>query len=217
MSISRNYKEMQNFILLLFSILTVHLPNCVIVILLYVLNLIFSFFVAASSSFVDLGNDFLNIWKGIMFPSESTLYCTTDVAWLDDVFKFAVMIWYLLLKVMEFMLIEFIFTLSILPSSWCYTCGSVLWNFLLQLFLQTSLKWLIFLHATHVIPYIGHCLGRWLEPQYLHVCLTGVLVCSHGCIPFSLCTLFLWLFCQSFLFCISVLGWLIVPFVPPLF
>ena len=49
-----------------------------------------------------------------MFPSlpEPTLYGTTDVAWLDDVFKFAVMTENLLLKV-----IEFIYTLSISSSS----------------------------------------------------------------------------------------------------
>ena len=46
-------QKLQIFVLL-FSIFTVHLPNCVIVVLLYVLNLM-SFFIAVSSSFVDLG------------------------------------------------------------------------------------------------------------------------------------------------------------------
>ena len=45
-------------------------------------------------------------WKGIMYWSlpKSTLYGTTDVAWCDNVFQFAVMTECLLLKVMEFML-----------------------------------------------------------------------------------------------------------------
>ena len=51
-------KKLHILILLLFSILTVNLPHCVMVIPLYVLNLMFSFFIAASYSFLDLGNNF---------------------------------------------------------------------------------------------------------------------------------------------------------------
>ena len=54
-------KKLHIFIFLFFYFLTVHLPNCVIVVLLYVLNLMFSFFIAASCSFVDLGYEFLKI------------------------------------------------------------------------------------------------------------------------------------------------------------
>ena len=42
-------KKLHIFILQLFSILTVHLPNCVIVVLLCILNFMLSFFIAASS------------------------------------------------------------------------------------------------------------------------------------------------------------------------
>ena len=47
-------KKLHILILLLFSIFTIYLPNCVIVVVLYVPNLMLSFFIAASCSLADL-------------------------------------------------------------------------------------------------------------------------------------------------------------------
>ena len=97
---------------LIFSITTLHLPNCVIVVLLYVLSVVVSFVVTNVSSVV-LGNHFLNILNGIILPSQprSTLYDTLIVACLDNVFCFAtIAAWF------ELKLIKFIFTI-LMPGS----------------------------------------------------------------------------------------------------
>ena len=67
------------------SIFTFHFPYCVIV-LLFVFNWMFLFLVATSCSFVDLGNNLLYKYKGIMFPSLPVcmLYCTIIETWFDD-------------------------------------------------------------------------------------------------------------------------------------
>ena len=54
-------EKLHIFILLLFSIYIVHLPNCVIAVLLHVLNFMLSFLIAASCSLVDLGYNFLKM------------------------------------------------------------------------------------------------------------------------------------------------------------
>ena len=69
--------EMMHFLCsLLISITELHLFNCVIVVLLYVLNMVVSY-VAASLSSVVLGNNVLNILNGIMLPLQpmSTVPC----------------------------------------------------------------------------------------------------------------------------------------------
>ena len=132
MSVCGNYKETAHFYFVIVFILTVHQPNCVPVVPLHVLNLMFSFFIATSYYFADLGNNFFNMkWHCVSTATKSTLYGTTGVAWLDDVFKFSATTELLLLKVMEFMLIEFKFTFSISSSTWCCSIGgSMQWNFL---------------------------------------------------------------------------------------
>ena len=87
--------------------------------------------------------------------------------------------------------------------SWCCSfCRSMLCSFKL---LQTSLKWLIFLHAAHISPYAGHHLDRWMEPHYLHLYLMGVLVCFCSCISFLpfysvSCKYFVKAFCFIYIF-----------------
>ena len=85
-----HFLELQRNVFLclsLFSISTFHLPNCVIVVWLYVLSLVASL-ADASLSIVALGNNFVNILNDIMFPSLpiSNLYDTIMAAVLDDVF-----------------------------------------------------------------------------------------------------------------------------------
>ena len=46
---------------------------------------------------------------------------------------------------------------------------------LVPLLLQTFWKWPILLHSMHIFPYTRHCLGGCVLPQYLQVCLNGVL------------------------------------------
>ena len=62
-------KEAQIFCLLLCSIFSLHLCNCVNIVQLYFFSFIFVFFVTANCSVVALGNNFLNIYNSIMFPS----------------------------------------------------------------------------------------------------------------------------------------------------
>ena len=83
-------------------VLFLHMPNCVIIILLYVFNWIFLFFVAANCSFLALGNNLLYKCKGIMFPSlpVSTLCGTIIETWFD-VFRFVVITNCLLLKIIN--------------------------------------------------------------------------------------------------------------------
>ena len=47
---------------------SVHMPNCVIVVWLYVFSLMFVFLVAANCSIVAWGNNFLYMYKCIIFP-----------------------------------------------------------------------------------------------------------------------------------------------------
>ena len=47
-------------------------------------------------------------------------------------------------------------------------CSSLLDNLCLGA-LHTALKWFTQPHSPHIMPYAGHCLGGWLDPQYLQV------------------------------------------------
>ena len=73
---------------------TLHNPNLVIVVQLYIFSLTFEFLVTANSSIVSLGNNFLYVCNGITFPSlpESTLYGAVITTLFDDVFRFAIIV-----------------------------------------------------------------------------------------------------------------------------
>ena len=58
---------------------------------------------------------------------------------------------------------------------------STSWTAWFLLLLQTFLKCPVLLHAAHIFPYAGHCLGLWLCPQYLHGCLWCVATCTSLC------------------------------------
>ena len=104
----------------------------------------------------------------------STLYGTTNVAYLHDVFKFPFMTEHLLLKLKEFTIIEFIFTLTIPSPSWCCSsCGSILCNILLLLLLQTSFEVVDFSHTAHLS--ICWASSKWMNGTTILVYL------SHGC------------------------------------
>ena len=98
------------FFLLLWCIFTMHISNCVIVVLLYVLNWIFAFLVGANCSFISLGINILYMCQGIIVHHYLYLFYMVMLLKLDLMifFKFAVIIEHLLLK-----LLEFIFTVSI--------------------------------------------------------------------------------------------------------
>ena len=96
--------------LLLCSIFTLHMPNVVIVVLLYIFNRVFLLLVATNCSFVALGNNVLYMCKHIMFPSlpVSTLYGTIILTRFGDVFRFTLITEHLLLKLIEFIFTKFI-------------------------------------------------------------------------------------------------------------
>ena len=88
------------FCLLFCFVFTLHVLYCVIIILLNVINWMFLFFYAANC-FGAGGNNLLYKCKDIMFPSLplATLYDTIIETWFDDVFRFAVITDYLLVKI----------------------------------------------------------------------------------------------------------------------
>ena len=142
------------------------------------LGWIFVFLVATNCSFVALGNNFLYIYNCIMFPSlpVSTLYATVIMALFDDVFRFAVIMEWLVLKLMEL-----ICTMSMWCSfSWSTSC-SILWTVLLFALLHPFQKCFILLHFMHFFPYAGHDLCWWLESEYLHFYLVSIL---NSCVQF---------------------------------
>ena len=120
------------------SISTLHLPNCVIVVWLYVFSLLFVFVFATNCSIVALGNNILYVYNGITFPSlpMSTLYGTMIMTLFVEVFRFAIII-----EQLELNLTEFIFTILISVSCTWSMSHSILWTTLLLELLHTSLKW----------------------------------------------------------------------------
>ena len=82
---------------------------------------------------------------------------------------------------------------SALP--WAVSC-STSFKALALLLLHTPLKWLILPESVHFFPYAGHCFWGWLDPEYLHVCLAGIL-CVQMIFLVCLCmSLSLFLICQ---------------------
>ena len=104
--------------------------------------------------------------NGIMFPSlpVSLLYGTAIMTLFDDVFRFAVITKWLLLKLMEF-----IFTTSMRFSSWSGSC-SLLWTALPLALLQTCQKWFILLYFVHLFLY------AWLMAGSI---VFAILLCGH--------------------------------------
>ena len=87
---SATTRNFQIVCLLLCCNFTLHMPNCVTVVLLCVFNCMLLFLLAANCSFVAIGNKFYTCVK--TFPSVHvyTLYGTTIEARSGDVFRFAV-------------------------------------------------------------------------------------------------------------------------------
>ena len=150
MPISWNYKELACLLfIIVFYFYFAYAQMCYH---FYVIcfNWMILILVTASCSFADLGNNLLYKCKGIMFPSlpVSTLYGTIIETWFDNVFRFAVITNYLLLKI-----IEFIFTMSIWSSSCCWSSSfSSSWIVLFLTLLQISLKCLTLQHSANFFP-----------------------------------------------------------------
>ena len=132
-----------------------------------------------SSASVTLGNNFLNIYQGIMLPSlpVSILYdiitllspaCISNLVVSIDQFLF--------------MHSELILTISISSSLYSWdTTSSMSLTTLFLLLQQTSLKCPTLPHSAHILPYAGQCLGWLIPPQHLHGChcvvqCTGALI-----------------------------------------
>ena len=121
-----------------------------------------------SSASVTLGNNFLNMYQGIMLPSlpVSILYRTAILLLPVCVSNLAVSINQFL-----FMYTELILTVSISSCLYStYTSYSISLTTLLLLLWQTFLKCPTLLPSAHILLYAGHCLGWWIPPQYLHSC-----------------------------------------------
>ena len=180
LAISGNYKNTHLFLMSLNLIFTVHIPNCGMIVLLYVLNFIFPFIAFLSSSSVIFLNGFLNMCHSIILPSlpASILcgitillgsVCISNSAINNDQFFFK---W-----------AESILTVSISPSlSWdisTYISFTTL-SFLLW---HTFLKCPVLPQPEHVFPHAGHCLSTCTPPQYWYDChcdvqITGALALS---------------------------------------
>ena len=90
-----------------------------------------------------------------------------------DIFNLVVSIEWLLLKYTELIL-----TVSRLSSVYsCVTSCSISLTTLLLLLWHTLWKCPILLYSVQVLLYAGHCLGRCVQPQYLHGCHGVLLWC----------------------------------------
>ena len=113
-----------------------------------------------SSASVTLGNNFLNMYQGIMLPSlpVSILY---DIAMLLS----PVYISNLAVSINQFLFMhtELVLNSSISSSlySWSTSC-SISLTTLLLLLRQTFLKCPILPHSIHILPYAGHSLSWWI-------------------------------------------------------
>ena len=121
-------------------------------------------------------NNFRNMYSSIMFPSlpVSILYETSNNIFPACVCNLAIMLDHFL-----FTYTELILTISV--SSSCDSASmsiSTSWTTWLLLLLHTFLKCPVLLHAAHVFPYTGQCLGAWLCLQYLHSHLQCVATCA---------------------------------------
>ena len=146
--------------------ITTHVPNSIMFVLLYVQSLMWFFMDFLSCSTVTFLNNFLNIYSGIMLLSlpVSYLYGISTMLLHACVSKCAVITNWLLFKCTKSIL-----TVST-SSSWdscsvLTSTSSTTWSHLL---LHTFLKWPISPHPVHVFPYAGHCWGTWISLQYLH-------------------------------------------------
>ena len=91
---------------------TTHVPNCVMTVLLYVFNFMCLLIILMSLASVTPGNKFLNMYQGIMLPSLPVyiLYGTVSLLSPVHIYNFAVNIdWFL------FICTESTLTVSILP------------------------------------------------------------------------------------------------------
>ena len=79
-------KNTHLFLMSLNLIVTVHIPNCVMIVLLYILNFICPFIVFLSSSSVTFLNSFLNVYHSIILPllPVSILYGITILLIITD-------------------------------------------------------------------------------------------------------------------------------------
>ena len=134
-----------------------------------------------SSASVILGNNFLNMYHGIMLPSLPVSILNGIVILLLPVHisNLVVSINWLL-----FLYTELILTISIssLLYSWDISCSITLTTLLLLL-QQTFLKCPTLLHSVHILPYAGQCLSWCVSPQDLYGChcvvwFTGALALS---------------------------------------
>ena len=172
-------KKVQLFCLLLCSIFTLHMPNCVILVWLSIVSLIFVFLVTTNCSFVSLGNNFfIYIIKLCSHHYLCQLYMAPLLRLcLMMFFRFAVFIEWLAFKLMELIFTSWMWS----PCSWSAT-----WLYVVDHTASCTPA-----HFSEVVHLVArHHLGGRLELKYLHFSTWA----ACGCIPFHLlfsCTYFI--------------------------
>ena len=126
-------KYTQFFCLFLWLILTSQKPNSGIIVLLYAVKTTYLFVVAASCSFVVLGNNILKIWIGIIsqpLPVSIFVWYYCSFFYLMMLFNFATITDHLLSDLMELiftMSVWFSFVMQCTPFCSCWSC-TPLWS-----------------------------------------------------------------------------------------
>ena len=146
-----------------------HVPSWVMNLLLYIFNFM-------SRDSVTFGNNFLNIYQGIIFPSLPVSILNGIIMLLlpMHVSNLAVSFNQFLLRQTELILLVSRFSSVYSHDTSCSISLTTLFFLLLW---QTLWKCPILLHFMHTLPYAGHCLGWWMPLQYLQGCC-GVVWCN---------------------------------------
>ena len=140
---------------------------------------------------VPFGNNFLNIYQGIIFLS-----LPVSISYGITMLLLPMHIPNLVFSIGQFLLRHTELILTISRSSSVYSCDtsySISLITLLFLLWQTFWKCHILLHSIHVLPYAGHCLGWCVSLQYLHGCHCAL--CCIGILTLLSFTFWTVLFC----------------------
>ena len=155
-----------HFLIFLNLMITAHVPNCVMFVLLYVQSLMWFFNGFFKQFYCYVFKQFFKICRAALCCSHYLCqFCTLLQCFLPAcVSKHAVITDQFLFKCTKSIL-----TVSI-SSSWesCTILTSTSCTMQSLLLLQTFLKWPIFPHPSYVFPYARHCWGAWIPLQDLH-------------------------------------------------
>ena len=150
----------------LLMMMTLYIPICSSLELLYVCNTIDLFVNLFSSVLFVCRKSILYILTCFKLPSVPVfiLYQHVSVLWLLLLFSFAVISDLMLQKKSDFTAWNLCFATSVSSLSWCVSwtapclCLVTYWHFLIW-FLNTCLKWLALQHPAQLLPQAGNLHG----------------------------------------------------------